>query len=390
MTTLAAPAPLITAAHQRVRGMYPSDIGKTREELTTPSLLLDLDILRANLALMAAGMKGVDTALRGHVKVHKSPHVARLEVEYGAVGVGCATVWEAVVMARAGIRDVFVINEIAEYDKARTMALLAREADAKIAVDDPVQVALLSKAAVEAGSTIGVLVDVDEGMHRCGVASKEEALAVARAIADAPGLRFRGITGYEGHCSLEFDEQKRHAMCREAMAFFTGIGDHLAANGLMPEIVTAAGTGTWEITSRYPGVTEIQPGSYATMDGHHRGLDPRFGWALTVLATVISRRSDRIVLDAGGKTVGASQGVLAPDGQKPFRFDEEHSIFVADESSTRKVGDKAEIRCNYTPNATGYFEAFHVLEGGKVVDIWPVMPRGPESRWLLDMLERGE
>jgi D-serine deaminase-like pyridoxal phosphate-dependent protein len=226
-------------------------------------------------------------------------------------------------------------------------------------------------------------------MHRCGVASPEEALALAQRIDAAPGLRFAGLTGYEGHCSLEFDEAKRHVMAREAMALLTGIAARLAEAGLPCQIVSAAGTGTWEVTSRYPGVTEIQPGSYATMDGHHRGLDPRFGWATTVLASVISRRSDRIILDAGSKTVGAAQGVLADPPLEKFRFDEEHAIFLADDTCGLQIGDTVEINCNYTPFAVSYFEAYHVVEGGSVTDVWPVLPRGPESRWLLDMLEQG-
>ncbi len=370
--------------------MYAADLGRARDELATPALLLDRDVLGANLAFMGEHMQGAPATLRAHVKVHKSPHVARLQVEHGAIGVGCATVWEAIVMARAGIRDVMVINEVVGAERLRALALLAREADVKVAADDPVHVDLLSAAATAAGSSIGVVVDVDEGMHRCGVASAEEALAVARRIADAPGLRFVGLTGYEGHCSLEFDETKRHAMAREAMAFLTGIAARLADAGLPCEIVSAAGTGTWEVTSRYPGVTEIQPGSYATMDGHHRGLDPRFGWATSVLASVISRRSDRIVLDAGSKTVGASHGVLVAPALPVHRFDEEHSIFLADEACPLRVGDHVEIHCNYTPFAVSYFEAYHVLEGGRVTDVWPVLPRGPESRWLLDRLERGE
>jgi D-serine deaminase-like pyridoxal phosphate-dependent protein len=237
---------------------------------------------------------------------------------------------------------------------------------------------------------IGVLIDVDEGMHRCGVASPDEALVLARQIAAAPGLEFVGLTGYEGHCSLEFDETKRHAMADEAMSFLTGIAGHLDGHGFPSRIVSAAGTGTWEVTSRHPGVTEIQPGSYATMDGHHRGLDPRFGWAVTVLATVVSRRPDRIVLDAGSKTVGASHGVLKDRDLAPYRFDEEHSIFVADDATPLGSGDRVEILCNYTPFAISYFEAYHVIEDGRVTDIWPVLPRGPESLWLLDMLERGD
>lgn len=384
------PAPLITEAHERVRGLYRSALGRPTDELTTPALLLDMATLRANLDLMAAGMRDAPATLRAHVKVHKSPHIARMQVEHGAIGVGCATVWEAIVMARAGISDVFVINEVVGPEKTRALALLAREADAKASVDDAAQVDELSAAAVKAGSTIGVLIDVDEGMHRCGVATTAEAQPLAQRISQVPGLRFLGLTGYEGHCSLEFDETKRHAMAREAMAKLTGIAADLAAAGLPCQIVSAAGTGTWGTTSRYPGVTEIQPGSYATMDGHHRGLDPRFGWAVTVLASVISRRADRIVTDAGSKTVGASHGVLKGWDLEKYRFDEEHSIFLADASVPLTTGDKVEILCGYTPFAISYFEAYYVLEDGKVVDIWPVMPRGPESRWLLDMLERGE
>jgi D-threonine aldolase len=384
------PSRLVTDAHDRVRALYAPALGRPRDELTTPALLLDLSSLRGNLALMAAGMRGTSTTLRAHVKVHKSPHIARLQVEHGAIGVGCATVWEAIAMVRAGIDDVFVINEVVGAEKIRALALLAREASLKVAVDDAVQIEELSRAAVAAGSTIGVLIDVDEGMHRCGVTSAKEALPLARRISEAAGLEFVGLTGYEGHCSLEFDETKRHGMAHTAMSLLTGIAADLAERGYPCRIVSAAGTGTWEVTSRYPGVTEIQPGSYATMDGHHRGLDPRFAWAVSVLATVISRRPDRIVLDAGSKTVGASHGVLKDWALEKFRFDEEHSIFLADASCPVKVGDRVEILCNYTPFAISYFEAYHVMEDGRVTDIWPVLPRGPESRWLLDMLERGE
>jgi D-serine deaminase-like pyridoxal phosphate-dependent protein len=384
------PAPLVSEAYDRVRELYARDVGRARDDLATPSLLLDLATLRANLAVMETGMQGVATTLRAHVKVHKSPHIGRLQVEHGAIGVGCATVWEAIVMARAGIDDVFVINEVVGSEKTRALALLAREVNVKVAVDDAVQVDELSRAATAAGSMIGVLIDVDEGMHRCGVGSPDEALVLARRIASAPGVEFVGLTGYEGHCSLEFDATKRHAMADEAMSFLTGIAADLDGHGFPSRIVSAAGTGTWEVTSRHPGVTEIQPGSYATMDGHHRGLDPRFGWAVTVLATVISRRPDRIVLDAGSKTVGASHGVLKDSDLAPYRFDEEHSIFVADDATPLGTGDRVEILCNYTPFAISYFEAYHVIEDGRVADIWPVMPRGPESLWLLDLLERGD
>ena len=383
-------ATIIDQAHERVRDVYRKEIGRARDELATPALILDLDLMRRNLEFMRDRMAAMPTKLRAHVKVHRSPHIARMQVEYGAIGVGCTSVWEAIVMARAGIPDVFVINEVVGAEKTRALALLGRETRAKVAVDDPSNVDELSRAAVAAGSRIEVLVDVDEGMRRCGVTSADEALALARRIADSPGLDFLGLTGYEGHCTAELDRDRRHRMAREAMAVLTGVADHLAANGFPAEIVSAAGTGTWEVTSVYPGITEIQPGSYATMDGYHHGLDPRFELATTVLSTCISRRPDHIVLDAGNKSVGATRAVIKGHDLAIARFDEEHGIFDADPSYPINLGDRVELLCAYTPFAVGYFDAYHVVENDRVVDIWPVMPRGPESRWLLDMLERGE
>ncbi len=382
-------ANIVDEAHEQVRSIYGSAIGRYREDLVTPALLLDLDILRKNLSLVEERMRSLPAELRAHVKVHKSPHIARMQIEAGAIGVGTATVWEAIVMARAGIQDVFVINQVVGAEKTRALALLAREAEAKVAVDDPAHIDELSQAAVRAESTIGVLIEIDTGMQRCGVTNPEQALVLAKKIADAPGLRFVGLTGYEGHCSLTPEREKRHRLAHEAMDFFVKIADMLAANGMGCEILSAAGTGTWEVTASNPRITEIQPGSYATMDGHHRKLDPRFELATSVLSTVISRRPERIVIDAGKKTVGATEATIKKFDFPIFRTDEEHGNYRIDRSCPLKVGDRVELLCNYTPFAVGYFEAYHVIEDDHVVDIWPVIPRGPESRWLLDLLEKG-
>jgi D-serine deaminase-like pyridoxal phosphate-dependent protein len=274
-------------------------------------------------------------------------------------------------------------------ERTRALALLAREADAKVAVDDPSNVEELSRAAVEAKSSIGVPVEIDTGMQRCGVTDPKEALALARQIAEAPGLRFCGLTGYEGHCSLTLEREKRHRLAREAMDLFVEIADVLETSGMHCDILSAAGTGTWEVTASNPRLTEIQPGSYATMDGYHRQLDPRFEQAITILSTIISRRPERIVVDAGKKTVGATEAKIKGYDYPIFRTDEEHGNYRIDDTCLLKVGDRVELLCVYTPFAVSYFEAYHVIEGGRVVDILPVIPRGPESRWLLDVLEKG-
>jgi 3-hydroxy-D-aspartate aldolase len=379
---------LIEQAHNKARESYGSEIGRERDELITPALVLDLDIVRKNLAYMAECMKSKSTKLRAHTKVHKSPHIARMQIQAGAIGVGTATLWEALVMARAGIKDVFVINEIVGPEKVRAAALLARDFPLKIAVDDVANAETLSVAAQEAGSVIGCVIEVDTGMQRCGVTSPEEALKLARKISNLKGLQLEGLTGYEGHCSREFDKPKRERMAREAMDYFVGIADSLKKNGISFSLVSAAGTGTWEITASHPGITEIQPGSYATMDSYHSELEPRFQRATTVLATVISRRPDHIVIDAGGKTVGADGGVLKHFDYPVIRYDEEHGIFKTDDSCSIRVGDKLELFPGYTPFTVNYFDAYHVVEANRVVDIWPIIPRGPGHGGLLNSFNK--
>jgi D-serine deaminase-like pyridoxal phosphate-dependent protein len=378
---------MIDQAHERVRAIYGSEIGHKRNELVTPALILDLEVLRRNLKTMAELMKPMPAKLRAHIKVHKSPHIAKMQIEAGAIGVGTATVWEAIVMARAGIKDVFVINEIVGPKKIRTAALLAREVPLKVAVDDVTNVEALSDAARQAGSELGCLIEVDTGMIRCGVTSPEQALKLARKISELPGLRLEGLTGYEGHCSREPDNAKRRPMARKAMEYFVSVADLLIRNGFSCPILSAAGTATWEITASNPRITEIQPGSYATMDGYHARMEPRFKQAISVLATIISRRSDLIVTDVGKKTVGADEAVFKNYDYPILRYDEEHGIHNIDDSCRLSVGDKTELYCGYTPFAVSYFDAYHVVEGDTVVDIWPILPRGPQHGGLLYALE---
>jgi D-serine deaminase-like pyridoxal phosphate-dependent protein len=378
---------MIDQAHENIRAMYGSEIGCKRKELVTPALILDLEIVRQNLAYMAERMKTMPAKLRAHIKVHKSPDIARMQIEAGAIGVGTATIWEAIVMARAGIKDVFLINEVVGSEKIRTAALLAREIPLKVAVDEIANAEALSEAAKRAGSEIGCLIEADTGMVRCGVASPEEALRLARRITELPSLHLEGLTGYEGHCSRELDRAKREPMARKAMEYFVSVADLLIRNGLPCPILSAAGTATWEITAANPRITEIQPGSYATMDGYHAGMEPRFKQAVSVLATIISRRPDWIVTDAGNKTVGESQAILKDYDYSILRYDEEHGIFNIDASCKLRVGDKVELLCGYTPFAVNYFDAYHVVEGDTVVDIWPIIPRGPQHGGLLNAFE---
>jgi D-serine deaminase-like pyridoxal phosphate-dependent protein len=388
-------APIITEAHDRVRELYGSAIGQSKYEVVTPALVIDRTVLLANLEYMESRLPELHARLRGHVKNHKSPHIARLQLQHGAFGICAATIWEAIVMVRAGADDVLVANQLVVPQKRRAAALLAREANVIVNVDDVGDAEALSAAAVQAGSTIGVLVEVDTGMHRAGVDSPAEALVVARRVQGLPGLRMDGLSGYEGHCSMEMDHDARHEKQAAAVAYFVEVADHLEAHGVPCPILSAAGTATAFWTGANPRITELQLGSYAAMDDYHYLMEPRFKKATAAVVTVISRRKDRVVLNLGKKTFGAADvgnlpaypRIVGHEELTPYRFDEEHATYEADASCSLKVGDVVDFHLGYTPFAVNYFDAYHVVEGETVVDIWPILPRGPLPGGLLAALE---
>jgi D-serine deaminase-like pyridoxal phosphate-dependent protein len=388
---------MITEAHDRVRDLYGSAIGRDRHDMVTPALVIDRGILLENLTYMESRLPGLHARLRGHVKNHKSPHVARLQLEHGAFGICAATIWEAIVMVRAGADDVLVANQLVDPAKRRAAALLAREANVIVNVDDAGDAEALSAAAVAAGSTIGVLVEVDTGMHRAGADTPDEALAVARRVQDLPGLRMDGLSGYEGHCSMEMDHDRRHEKQAAAMDYLVAVADLLEANGIPCPILSAAGTATAFWTGANPRITELQLGSYAAMDDYHYLMEPHFKKATSAVVTVISRRRDRVVLNLGKKTFGAADvgslpaypRIVGYEELPPYRFDEEHATYEADPSCTLKVGDVVDFHLGYTPFAVNYFDAYHVVDDGTVTDIWPILPRGPLHGGLLAMLEAG-
>jgi len=385
MTDVLNPPPLLTETYDRVRREYGGAIGRDRAELTTPTLVLDLPVAKRNIQRMADRMATLPSDIRPHIKVHKSPELSRLQVEAGAIGLSVATVWEAIVLVRSGLDHILVVNTVAGPAKLRALAELARDADVMVAVDDAIGVDALSRAASAAGSRIGVLVEVDTGMDRCGVDSAEEALEVARLVAEAPGMELRGVTGYEGHCSLTPDHDERLAKQRTAMGYLVEVADSLEAAGLPAPIRSAGGTATWDWTAAHPGITEIQAGTYVVMDNFHGRMVGGFEHSLTVQATVISRRPDRVIVDAGNKSMGAGDFATIVDHPlRSFRFDEEHGIFDASGGTSLKVGDTVSLVPGYSPSTVNWYDAFHVVEDDVVVDIWPVIPRGPGHHGLVE------
>ena len=381
------PARILQESYDRARQEYGAAIGQRRAELVTPALVLDIDAAQRNIDHMASELKSIGGAtIRPHYKTHKSPDLARRQLAAGARGLSMATVWEAAILAAAGMDDLFVVNTVAHPAKLRALAGLARDHRILVAVDEVPNAEALSAAATAAGSTLGIMVEVDTGMDRCGVDSAADALALARRVADLPGLRFDGITGYEGHCSLTRDNDLRHERQREAMAFFTGVAALLEADGIGCPIRSAGGIATWNWTAAFPGMTEIQAGTYVVMDNFHGVMVPGFEHSLTIQATVISRQSGHVIVDAGSKSVADPADVTIVGHDLPvFRFDEEHGIFDATGGSTLRVGDAVALVPGYSPSTVNWYDVYHVVQDDVVVDVWPIIPRGPGHHGISDM-----
>jgi D-serine deaminase-like pyridoxal phosphate-dependent protein len=371
---------MIDEWHSHIRQAYKAAIGRFRRELVTPALILDLDVARRNIQFMAERLGSLKAKLRPHVKVQKSPELARLQIEAGAIGVCTATVWEAMVMSRSGIEDVLIANQVGGKEKIKALAGAARRGRLSVAVDDVRNASDLSQAVCAAGSQLDVLIEVDVGMGRGGVRSPEEAVTLAQHLSHLPGLRLRGVQGYEGHCMLEPDRAVRIAKARAAIDYLGIVIDRLAHAGFACEVVSAGGTGTYDITGANPRVTEIQAGSYVFMDNFHGNLVPGFSRALTVLGTVVIHHGNTIVLDSGRKSVGIDfvlpTMVDYPHYQARY-FAEEHALFDLDDRCPLKYGDTVELTPGYAPTTVNLYDAYHVVENGVVVDIWPIIPRGP-------------
>jgi D-serine deaminase-like pyridoxal phosphate-dependent protein len=313
------------------------------------------------------------------VKSHKSVELARMQIEAGAIGLTAATVWEAAAAAAAGLDDLLIANEVVGEEKIGMLAEMARSARVTVAVDHVNNAEALSAAAVAVGTKIGVLIDVDVGLRRCGVRTEQEALALAGRVRELPGLQMRGVMGYEGHCALEPDREKRTAGVRTAMARLVGVAEVLRSAGIPVEVISAGGTGTFDLTGSYPGVTELQAGSYVFVDASRTALVPDFAVGLTVLATVVSRHRTTAVLDCGKKTVGVdfTPPRIVGEAAKVRYVSEEHTVFDVDADSRLEVGQRVELIPSYAPTTINLHDVYYVVQDGVVIDIWPVLARGP-------------
>lgn len=365
----------------------PARVGSPVAEIETPALIVDLDAFEANIDRMRAHAERLGVTLRAHAKTHKSADIARVQMTRGgAVGVCCQKVSEARALVDAGIGDVLIANEVVGAAKIAALVDLARRARIAVCADHPANVAALSEAAVAAGVTLDVLAEIDCGSGRCGISPGAPAVALARVIEEAPGLRFAGLQSYFGAAQHIYDATERAAALERSISVTAQTRDAIRAAGIACDRVTGAGTGTFAIEGASGVYTEIQAGSYIFMDADYaRVADPSggvtggFNHALFVLATVMSTPAPgRAICDAGLKASAVDSGlpvVHAPQGVTCTGLSDEHGS-LADPDGRLALGDRVWLvpgHCDPTCNLHDWYVG---VRDGVVEALWPVTARG--------------
>jgi D-serine deaminase-like pyridoxal phosphate-dependent protein len=350
--------------------------------LDTPALILDIGAAERNIRKMADLFAGQPVRLRPHTKTHKTPILAHKQLAAGALGITCAKLGEAEVMAAAGVPEILVSTEIVGEAKVTRLIALSRHARVLTVVDDEAAARAISDAATAAGLCIPALLDLDVGQGRTGVAPGEPALALARAVRRMPGLALVGVQGYEGHLQHVALEAERGARCRAAMKALTDTAAALRAEGFTIDIVSTGGTGTHAHAGSFAGVTEIQPGSYVVMDAHYGSIEGvAFEQAIMLLTTVISKqRPSEATVDCGMKAASGDSGPPVPRGLGNARFafaGDEHGTLLFDEPRPDvRVGDKVELLPSHCDTTIALHDVYHVARDGVLEDVWPIAARG--------------
>jgi 3-hydroxy-D-aspartate aldolase len=376
--------------------MMPSDIDLhrhlvgqqgSRVALNTPALVIDYDALGRNIAAMAAFAKGHGVALRPHAKTHKSADIAKLQMGAGAIGVCCAKLGEAEALAEGGIQAILITSPVVTSQAIeRLVALHGKIPGLSLVADNPDNIDALAAALKAVAMPLPVLVDIDPGIHRTGVASPEAAVALAATIRDAPTLSYAGVQFYCGAQQHIEGFAERRAAIEERTAYLRTVIEALTAADLAPAIVSGGGTGTHSIDAALGVFTELQVGSYVFMDRQYADCDlvgdgaAPFENALLVDTHVISANAAGMAtLDAGFKTLstdGGSPAIIegAPKECTFFFMGDEHSALIG--AHALKIGDRVVLSPPHCDPTVNLYDAYHIVRDGTLVDIWPVSARG--------------
>lgn len=358
------------------------------EELETPALVVDARVMERNIRDLSAYAAEHHLNLRPHIKTHKIPAIAQMQMASGCSGITVAKSGEAQVMAEAGLDDILVHYPVFGASKLERLAEIARARRVTMAIDSLATAEAISAAASAKESNIGLLMEFDVGMRRCGVGSADDGKALAMAIEKLPGVRFRGISFYPGHISSRPEEQGLALAALSAkVAEITG---SLMAAGIECEIVSGGSTPTAYQSHQVAGLTEFRPGTYVFNDRNtmDMGACTLSQCALSVHVTVVSTAvPGRAMVDGGSKTFSGDRprtgskvefGYVLNDPSIRFvGMSEEHGHLDLSESNYRpKIGDRLAIIPNHVCTCVNMHSQIYYHRGGTIEGVWEVAARG--------------
>ena len=359
-------------------------------EIDTPALLIDLDVLEKNLETMQTKAGKHNVALRPHIKAHKIPELARLQIRMGASGVTASKVSEAQVMVESGIDDIFIANQVVTESKLKRLASLARRSRISVGLDSREGAEILSKVFSAEKKAIDYVIEIDTGLNRCGVLPGRPAIELYQAIENLPGIRFKGIFTHAGQVYGKQNLEEVKAVSRLESEAMAKTAEKFNTLGVHPDIVSVGSTPTMRVWDGYAGINEIRPGNYIFLDAIQiaLGVADQKECALTILSTVTSRPAvDRAVIDAGSKVLALDKGahgteliqgfgLIPGKGATIARLSEEHGILWLDPEEKLTIGEQIRIIPNHACTAINLADKAFGIRQGRVEEEFVIAARG--------------
>jgi D-serine deaminase-like pyridoxal phosphate-dependent protein len=359
-------------------------VGTPVEQLDTPALVLDLDVMDQNIKTFQGYFADTTAKARPVVTSHLCPQIARRQLDAGGTngGIAVTTLGEAEVFAGAGFSDILLANLVVTVSKIRRLCVLAGQTSIGVAVDNPDNAQMLSSGAVEAGVELRVLVEVEAGMGRCGISPGVESMKLAQRISGLPGLKLEGIMGSVPGPKGDDDPAEHAAKTKANLQIVLDTKESIERAGVSLPVVSVGGTHCYAQAVQMPGVTEVRAGRYPLMDHRLKSFLPDLNPAAKILASVISHPIDSMaVLDAGHKATAPDQGrpvLEGLNGGSATRFSAEHGIVELEGDAQKQLnaGDKAWLIPYELGASVNQYDYFRAAKNGKLEGFWPISARG--------------
>lgn len=356
----------------------------------TPALLLDIDQMEKNILDIIEFSKTYNVAYRPHIKTHKSINIAKKQIEFGAVGVTVAKVGEAEVMVHGGIKDILIAYPIATAKKLERVKKLMEHASITIAVDSIEQATILQEFFKDHHQTLDVWIKVNSGLNRCGVEPTAEVVELAKYLVQSPSLSLTGIFTHAGHSYAATEEEQMNTIANEEAEAVLKSVALCEEVGIQIKHRSIGSTPTFKQAGKVDGITEIRPGNAVFYDMVQVGLNVanQDQCALTVLSSVVSVKENRLVIDAGSKTLALDQGAHGNQSivghgfikEHPNltieRLSEEHGVIPIKGKSNVQINDRMQIIPNHACTVVNLFNTYMLHRDGKIVEQWTIDARG--------------